>query len=182
MAMRGRRLYRSRTDHMLTGVSGGLADYFDVDPALVRLMWILSGIFSGGLVVLVYLAMWIVVPEEPEAMAHARQRAATEGAATARPTPTAETTSSEETETTMERETTIDGEPTERAVIEHEPTSSYQEPDHGARRIWAGVILVSLGLIFLGNNFGVFRWVNWGLIWPLVLIGFGAWLLTQQRR
>lgn len=153
MAMRGRRLYRSRTDHMLSGVSGGLADYFDVDPALVRLMWILTGIFSGGLVILVYLAMWMVVPM-----------------------------SAGETGTTMERETTMDGEPGERTTIDYEPVATYPDPDHGTRRIWAGIILVSLGLIFLGNNFGIFRWFNWSLFWPLVLIGVGAWLMVQRRR
>src|SRR5688500_3705900 len=155
MTTRGRRLYRRRTDSMLTGDSGGLADYFDVDPALVRLTWILSGIFSGGLMILVYLAMWIVVPRE---------------------------TTTEEMGTTMERETTIDGEPVERTVTSYEPIDTYQDPDRGTRRIWAGIILVSLGLIFLGNNFGLFFWFNWRLFWPLVLIGAGAWLLAQRQR
>ena len=65
MASAPRRLYRSRTDRMLSGVSGGLAAYFDVDPVLVRLLWVVGAVFSGGLLVLAYLVLWIVVPEAP---------------------------------------------------------------------------------------------------------------------
>jgi phage shock protein C len=179
MSMRGRRLYRSRTDNMLTGVSGGLAEYFDVDPALVRLMWILTGIFSGGLILLVYVAMWLVVPIEPEPLAQARQRAVT--AATAWAATAAETESLGEMGEAVEGETTINGEPVERPVMEYEPVDPYVEPDHQSRRIWAGIILVSLGFIFLGNNFGLLQWFNWKLFWPLVLVGVGAWLLMRRR-
>src|SRR5258708_7164555 len=58
------RLYRSRADHMLSGVSGGLAAYFDVDPVLVRLLWIAGAVLSGGALLLAYLALWILLPEE----------------------------------------------------------------------------------------------------------------------
>lgn len=63
--MNRRRLYRSSNDRVLAGVAGGVADYFDLDPSVVRILWVLS-IFFGGLTILLYIAMAIVVPLEPE--------------------------------------------------------------------------------------------------------------------
>jgi phage shock protein C len=62
------RLYRSVDDRVLAGVAGGLADRLGIDPALVRIVWALLGIFSGGIFVLIYIVMAIVVPEEDEAL------------------------------------------------------------------------------------------------------------------
>ncbi len=59
------RLYRSRDDRMLAGVAGGLAERFDLDPSLVRVLWVILVFVSGGLFLLAYVAMAIVVPEEP---------------------------------------------------------------------------------------------------------------------
>ena len=58
----GRQLYRSDSDQMISGVSGGLAEYFDIDPVIVRLLWVVLCIFSGGLLLLVYAVMWIITP------------------------------------------------------------------------------------------------------------------------
>jgi len=63
--MNRRRLYRCRHDQRLAGVAGGLAEYFDLDPTLVRLLWVVS-IFFGGFGLLLYIVMAIVVPLEPE--------------------------------------------------------------------------------------------------------------------
>ena len=59
------RLYRSREDRLLGGVCGGLAERLDLDPSLVRIGWVLLTIFSGGIFLLLYIVMLIVVPEEP---------------------------------------------------------------------------------------------------------------------
>ena len=63
--MNGHRLYRSERERMLGGVAGGLAEYFDLDPALVRVAWAVLIIGSGGLFLLLYIVMWFVVPEAP---------------------------------------------------------------------------------------------------------------------
>jgi phage shock protein C len=57
------RLYRSRHDRMLAGVAGGLAEMWDADPALIRIIWALLVVFTGGIALLVYIVMAIVVPE-----------------------------------------------------------------------------------------------------------------------
>ena len=59
------RLYRSRDDRMLAGVAGGLAEMWGADPSLVRVIWALLVIFTGGIALLVYIVMALVVPEEP---------------------------------------------------------------------------------------------------------------------
>ena len=58
------RLYRSRTDRMLFGVAGGMADWFDLDPSLVRIVWALL-ILAGGVGLPLYIIAAIVIPEEP---------------------------------------------------------------------------------------------------------------------
>lgn len=66
--MSSKKLYRSRHDKMLSGVCGGIADYFDVDPTIVRLGWVVGTIFLtagfGGLIA--YLVCALVIPERPE--------------------------------------------------------------------------------------------------------------------
>ncbi len=62
--MAGKRLYRSRTEKMLGGVCGGLADYLDIDVTIIRVLWVLASIL-GGSGALAYLVLWIVIPREP---------------------------------------------------------------------------------------------------------------------
>jgi phage shock protein C len=59
-----KKLYRSRKEKMIGGVAGGLAEYFEIDPTLVRIIFIIS-LFLGGSGILAYIILWIVVPEEP---------------------------------------------------------------------------------------------------------------------
>ena len=60
-----KRLFRSRTNRMLGGVCGGIAEFFVLDPTLVRLAFVLGTILGFGALVFVYLAMLIIVPEVP---------------------------------------------------------------------------------------------------------------------
>ena len=61
---RQKRLVRSTNDRKLAGVCAGLADYFDLDPTLIRILWVLAFFFAGtGL--LAYVILWIAVPEGP---------------------------------------------------------------------------------------------------------------------
>jgi phage shock protein C len=62
-----RRLYRSRRDRQLAGVAGGMAEYLEIDPTVVRLVWILS-IFLGGFGILLYIIMAFIVPLDPRGM------------------------------------------------------------------------------------------------------------------
>ena len=58
-------LRRSRTERMIFGVCGGLAKYFDMDPTLVRVIYVAVSIASAAFPgILVYLLLWLIVPEE----------------------------------------------------------------------------------------------------------------------
>jgi phage shock protein C len=61
-----KKFYRSRTDRMIAGICGGLAQHLDADPSLVRLIAV-ALVLAGGLSVWVYIAAWIIVPEQPAA-------------------------------------------------------------------------------------------------------------------
>jgi len=60
--MAPKRLTRSK-DKMIAGVAGGLANYLNLDPTIIRILFVLIA-FAGGASVLAYLIMWIIVPEE----------------------------------------------------------------------------------------------------------------------
>ena len=59
-----KRLVRSSTDSKIAGVCGGLADYFDIDPMLIRLIWVVL-FLCGGTGGLAYIILWIVLPLAP---------------------------------------------------------------------------------------------------------------------
>jgi len=61
--MAKKRLYRSN-DRKIAGVCGGIAEYFDVDPTLIRLVWVVFTVLSFGAGILAYILAWIVMPEK----------------------------------------------------------------------------------------------------------------------
>lgn len=56
-----KRLHRSRTEKMIAGVCGGLAEYLAIDPTLVRVVWVLISLLAG-VGVLLYLILWVIMP------------------------------------------------------------------------------------------------------------------------
>ncbi len=59
-----KKLYRSKTDKKLAGVCGGLAEYLNMDPTVVRLLWILICVFAGAGVI-AYFVCALIMPEKP---------------------------------------------------------------------------------------------------------------------
>ncbi|MEE9553031.1 MAG: PspC domain-containing protein [candidate division Zixibacteria bacterium] len=59
-----KKLFRSRTDSMIAGVCGGLAEYFDIDSSLVRVGMVLFTV-AGGAGIVTYVILWIIVPQKP---------------------------------------------------------------------------------------------------------------------
>jgi phage shock protein C len=63
-----KRLFLSQTDRKLAGVCGGLAEYLDIDPTIVRLLTVVVGLITGGFPMLIgYILAWIIVPRKPAA-------------------------------------------------------------------------------------------------------------------
>ena len=149
-----RRLYRSRTDSMIGGVAAGLADYLNADPALVRIVWAILVVVTGGAALVVYIVAWIVVPEGPaESIA-----AATE--------PVTDPVTGEAVAPT--------GEPATPS------TASTRSGSGGQAGVVVGIGLVVVGLWFLLREY--LPEIDWGLIWPLVLVGIGALVLVTSMR
>jgi len=63
-----RKLYRSKNNRQLAGVCGGLAEYFNIDATLVRVLFVVFAVL-GGSGLLAYILLWIIIPEEPVAAA-----------------------------------------------------------------------------------------------------------------
>ena len=62
--MKNKRLYKSKSERKILGVCGGIAEYFNIDPTLVRVGWVLATLFFGsGLIA--YIIAAIIIPEHP---------------------------------------------------------------------------------------------------------------------
>ncbi len=61
-----KRLYRSGKDRMLGGICGGVGEHIDVDPTIIRIVWVVVTVLSVGFGIIVYILAWIIIPELPE--------------------------------------------------------------------------------------------------------------------
>lgn len=167
------RLYRSRDDRMLGGVAGGLADYLGIDPSLVRIGWVLL-FLAGGVGLLLYIVMWIVVPEEedltPEELMAARSAA---GAPAVPPTGTSTSGTPVDwrTQRAAEREARRQARRARRAA----------NPDSGRMAaLLVGGFLVIVGVGFLLRDF--LPAIDFDYLWPVVLVILGVLVLVAAFR
>ena len=58
-----KKLYRSKKNKVIAGVCGGIGEYFNIDPVIIRLLWTLF-IFVGGSGIIAYIIAWIIIPQE----------------------------------------------------------------------------------------------------------------------
>ena len=177
------RLYRSRDDRMLAGVAGGLAEMWDADPALVRIVWALLVVLTGGIALVVYIVMAIVVPEGDDPY---RSRYA----AGAMPPPPQTPYSTTGTEPAADVPPTTTEPPlgwvppadarTARAEA-REARRAARRADRAQRGPGVGPILIGSLLVLLGVYFLVREYVptiDWDWFWPLVLVGLGVVVLV----
>lgn len=154
------RLERSNTNRVIAGVCGGIAEYLAVDVTLVRLAFVLLA-FVGGIGLLAYIVLLILMPLPGRPAPF-----------TSNPPPASGTA---DATTRMEGDTA----PTT-AVAPVDPAIRAAEADR--RRTAVGYLLIGLGVVFMLSNAGVFRFVQWQFLWPLVLIGIGVLFLVQRVR
>jgi phage shock protein C len=153
-----RRLHRSRRDRVLFGVCSGLGEYFEIDPVLIRLGFVLITL-AGGAGILAYLALAIVLPEEgaPDEPGQAALRR------------NLESLRANAGELTGDLRAGLGG----AAQDEARATRSRQV---------AGLLLIGLGLLFLAGNLGWLAWWTWREFWPVVLIVLGLAILLRRAR
>ncbi len=63
-----KKLYLSDVDKKIGGVCGGLGEYFDMDPTVVRVIFILIALLSLGLGIIAYILIWMIIPRKPKAI------------------------------------------------------------------------------------------------------------------
>ncbi len=179
-----KRLFRSRTDRMIGGVCGGLGNYFSVDPSLIRLAFVLLLVF-GGSGFLLYLILWIVLPDEgrsytsPEETTRANaQEIAGRARQFGQDIKTAFGGSSVPAE--------ADSEGSPMPSSDRPPSSplSGSAPTRvgSTNGAWVmGLILIGLGALFLLNN--IFpNFFSFGQLWPVLLILIGLVMLRNVFR
>jgi len=151
-----RRLYRCYHDRRIAGVSSGLAEYFDVDPTIVRVLWVIS-IFFGGVGLLAYIAMAIIVPMEPnESVAAAPDP--TTGEATGDATVSAPTG-------------------WHAAPVPHRHATR----GTGRTAMFVGIVLILFGALALVDAF-LPAGVDGRFLWPAFIVGIGALLVVTAVR
>ena len=60
-----RKLYRSRNDRMISGVSAGIGKHSGVDPTIIRLLWVIAALTTGPAAVIAYVVLAVITPVEP---------------------------------------------------------------------------------------------------------------------
>ncbi len=65
MMPEGKRIYRSKKERMIAGVCGGIAEYFNFDVTIARLLWAAITIFTFPVGLIAYIICWLVIPENP---------------------------------------------------------------------------------------------------------------------
>lgn len=174
------RLRRSRTEKLLAGVCGGLAEYFVIDPVIVRLIFVL-GTLTTGIGFLVYPILWIVMPpgERRNAAAGAWQAPEQAGQAIGRETQQAWHSVASGHTTRRSSGVVYDDAATGDTVNLYDlpPDTQMIAPERPARRFgWAGVVLIGVGLMLLADFFHV----STQFVFPLILIAAGVAILVRK--
>lgn len=189
-----RRLYRSRTDSVIGGVAGGVAEYLDVDPSIVRIVWAVLAVVTGGIFFVLYIVMWIVVPEgaQPPGYHYQPGPGAVPGwtppSTGEAPPPPAAMPAADDGEAAATDTATappgVEGEPA--AAGWSTSAGGYAPEEHHRRRGGGGGMIFGLILILLGAWFLVdqyFPALDSDLLWPIALVVIGgALLLISMRR
>jgi phage shock protein C len=153
-----KKLYRSTTDKMIGGVAGGLAEYFDIDSTLVRVLFVVV-VFLGGGGILAYIILWIVVPEKPYEIPKSYE-------------PKSDTNDSGKNEFHHSAEEAYE-------VNINNSGSAALETKTNNKQIWIAIVLIVLGGLLLLDN--LLPRFNFDHYWPLILIGIGVGLLLKAK-
>lgn len=173
--MEDKRFYRSNQHRIIGGVCGGLGDYFDIDPVIMRIVFFILA-FAGGGGVLIYLILWILVPEEPVLYAKGASQGNNQknhSQANSNPYNTenmnAENVHFEE----MGNDTQSNNNP-------KNGNAPQKSPEKNNGTLIAGIMLIVLGCMFLIDRF--IPNINFGDLWPLILVAIGVILIYENYR
>jgi len=153
-----KKLYRSTTDKMLGGVAGGLADYFDIDSTLVRVLFIVV-VFLGGGGIIAYIILWIVVPQKPYEI------------------PKSSFNQSSSEDESGSNFSSTENKSDSFSVSNGSVAGSMTHSNN--KQIWVAIVLIVIGGLLLLDN--IFPHFNFDHYWPVILIGIGIGLLLKAK-
>jgi len=158
-----KKLYRSKTDKIFAGVCGGLADYFDIDATIIRLLFILIVAF-GGSGLIVYVLLWLIMPKSSNEPAIITEEKVKEVA----------------------QEIKDKAEEFRENIKQEEPQHKTHSRNHDSNRRRGGLfgwVLLVLGLVFLFNSFAP-TWMRMHAFsyWPLILVFLGLVMIVNSNK
>lgn len=150
MIATSKKLYRSNKDYILLGVCAGVADYFGVDPIIVRLIFVALSL-GGGSGVLVYIVLALVIPKEPglEKIVDRKEK--------------------------VEEFATEVGEKVKKLGKE----IKFDEMKKDKKNGFLALAVIMLGLFLLLNQMTP-GWFRWDLFWPVMVILAGVYLMVKK--
>lgn len=158
-----KRLYRSSKDSMIAGVAGGLAEYFGIDPVIVRIAFVVVTI-SGGFGVLAYILLWIVVP------VHRNERIESEQY----------NYSAKSWQSEQSKQSDYANRNKSQGPFYGESSNSYMPDKNGKFRKIAAIVLIVIGSLLLIDNFH--NLLIFDNIGPVILIAIGVVLLLNSKK
>jgi len=153
-----KKLYRSTLDKMIGGVAGGLAEYFDIDSTLVRVLFIVV-VFLGGGGIIAYIILWIVVPQKPYELPK---------------NPITQTSPESGSGSNFSDEQSKSD---SFSVSNGGVASSVEQTS--SKQIWVAIVLMVIGGLLLLDN--IFPRFDFDHYWPVILIGIGIGLLLKAK-
>ena len=140
--MASKKFYRNSRNKVIGGVCSGLADYFNLDVALLRVLFVVAFLFASFGFWL-YIILWIVIPVDGRQSAFSDQQSAFSGQ-----------------------------QPESESIVNTQKSK--------VSAVFAGILVILIGILFLINNFIPISWV-WKL-WPLILVGIGVVMIYKASK
>jgi phage shock protein C len=148
-----KKLYRSKTDRIIFGICGGLGEYFEIDPIIFRILFILL-IFTGGSGVIIYILLAIIIPgSDGQKLKSAEVKNVIDDAQ----------------------------EKTQDIAAEIKKNSSWIK---NVKNI-VGLVIVLIGLNILFEqvfNVDPFSFINWGIIWAVIIVLIGVKIIFNNKK
>ncbi|MEJ6950639.1 PspC domain-containing protein [Natronospora cellulosivora (SeqCode)] len=153
--MARKKIYRSRDDKIIAGVCGGIAEYFDIDSTIVRLVFLLFLLSPNGVGILAYIIPWIIIPEKSFSG------------------------SNKDSHNNVNEEQVLEGEIVDDPSVQESKSekNSSESKNNEKKHAIIGIILIAFGSLFLIDH-----WLprfRREIFWPILLVALGVYLLLK---
>ncbi len=150
-----KQLFLSNTTKMIGGVCGGIAEYFDIDPVIVRIIFVILAFSGGG--VLAYIILWIIVPRAPLIIVNPTSN-------------NADVNNAEQSRVNEKNERNSSNINTEQ---------NQQSRKHFDGRLFASILLIAVGVFWMLDN--IVPHLHILKLWPIILIALGLLILMKSK-